>query len=94
MNMPWMVPVLLASLIVVVASFAAAVTADAATRRSPHRHRERSASADPKPVSSVRTLDENNDTRSWSRIAMRAWVVCAAASLLSVALIGMLILFA
>jgi hypothetical protein len=97
MNTSWLVPTLVASLIVVIASFGAAVTADAVSRHSRVPVREWSTPASPETTPPLHLgVDEVEDVaeKRWSRGAVRAWTVCVAASLISVALIGVLILFA
>ncbi|MFD9663472.1 hypothetical protein ACFWAY_17890 [Rhodococcus sp. NPDC059968] len=89
MNMFWMVAVLAATLIVVAASFAAAVTADAASRKQMPERADQAASD---PQSRVLTAASVHVGRDWHRVAIRAWTICVAASLSAVAFIGMLII--
>ncbi|PQP18983.1 hypothetical protein C5613_31250 [Rhodococcus opacus] len=89
MNLFWMVAVLAATLIVVAASFAAAVTADAASRRQWPERADQVASD---PESRVLTVESRHVGRDWHRVAVRAWTICVAASLLAVAFVGVLII--
>ncbi|MFD9661479.1 hypothetical protein ACFWAY_07570 [Rhodococcus sp. NPDC059968] len=89
MNMSWMVTVLAATLIVVAASFAAAVTADAASRKQMADQADQAASG---PRSQVLTGEQVHKGRDWHRVAIRVWTICVAASLSAVAFIGVLII--
>lgn len=88
MNMPWMVVVLVATLVVIVASVGVAATADAVSRRRVHRSAD-TAAADPE--SPLRTVDAASRVHDWHRLAVPAWMTCVGASALAVAVIGVLI---
>jgi len=88
MNMPWMVVVLVATLVVIVASVGVAVTADAVSRRRVHRSAD-TAAADPE--SPLRTVDAASRVHDWHRLAVPAWMTCVGASALAVAVVGVLI---
>ena len=84
-----MIAVLEATLFVVAASLAAAVTADAISRRGQLPDRAESASrSQPRSL----TVEAGDRVRNWPRIAVRAWAVCTTASALVVAAIGLLLI--
>ncbi|PQP10529.1 hypothetical protein [Rhodococcus opacus] len=90
MNMFWMVEVLVATLCAIAASFAAAVTADAVSRRSHARVPDRAdTGASPSPMLTARTARRE---RHWHRVAIRAWAICGIASVIAVASVGLLII--
>ncbi|MDH6291910.1 hypothetical protein M2275_006849 [Rhodococcus opacus] len=94
MNMFWMIATLVAMLLVIAASFAAAVTADAVSRRA-HRHAPRPAEdARTGPVSRALTAEWVHAGREWPRVATGAWTICVAASVIAIAVVGALILVA
>lgn len=90
MNMLWMIAVLEATLFVVAASLAAAVTAEAISRRGRLPGRAETAASRSKPR--LLTLDAVDRVRNWHRIAVRAWAVCITASALVVAAVGVLLI--
>ncbi|RYF54630.1 MAG: hypothetical protein EOO27_23205 [Comamonadaceae bacterium] len=89
MNLFWMVAVLAATLIVVAASFATAVTADAASRRQMPERADQAASD---PESRVLTVEPRHVGPDWHQVAIRAWTLCVAASLIAVAFVRVLII--
>ncbi|WP_054247523.1 hypothetical protein [Rhodococcus opacus] len=91
MNMFWMVEVLAVTLCVVAVSFAAAVTADAVSGRSRERVPERAEAAEHAAESRVLTARAVSTDRDWHRVAIRAWAICAIASVIAVAAVGVLI---
>ncbi|WP_172652288.1 hypothetical protein [Rhodococcus opacus] len=91
MNMPWMVVVLVATLVVIVASVGVAVTADAVSRRRVHRSAD-TAAADPEsPMRTVDAASRVHWVHDWHRLAVPAWMTCVGASALAVAVVGVLI---
>lgn len=92
MNMPPTVVVLVITLIVTVTSLGAAVTADALARRPRKRVPDRAGTIGLHPRSTVFTAPAGHPDRSWHHIATRAWSICASASALLVAFVGILIL--
>jgi hypothetical protein len=92
MNMFWMIATLVAVLSVIVASVAAAVTADAVSRRPRRQLPRRADISGSEPRARVLTAEAMSAGRDWSRIATAAWTLCVAASVLAVAFIGVLIL--
>ena len=92
MNMPWMVVVLVATLVVIVASVGVAVTADAVSRHPRGRvQRTADTAAAEDPESPPRTVDVASRVHDWHRLAVPAWMTCVGASALAVAVIGVLI---
>ncbi|MGV9864358.1 hypothetical protein [Rhodococcus koreensis] len=89
MNMFWMVAILAATLIVVAAAFATAVTADATIRRRVPDRADHSAS---QPESPVPIAEQVHKGRDWHRVAVRAWTIWVAASLVAVAFVGVLVI--
>ena len=87
MNMPWMVVVLVATLVVIVASAGVAVTADAVSRRRVHRSPDTAADTE----SPLRTADAASRVHDWHRLAVPAWMTCVGASACVVAVVGVLI---
>ncbi|QSE85898.1 hypothetical protein [Rhodococcus koreensis] len=78
-----MVGLLVVTLLVVPVSLGVAARADAKVRRlaeSPASH--------PNPVGSVGVADVDE---RWRQLATRAWLICGAASLVAVAVVGVLI---
>jgi len=92
MNMFWMVEVLVATLCVIAASFAAAVTADAVSRRSHARVPDRADTAASPSPTGVLTARTARRERDWHRVAIRAWAICVIASVIAVAAVGLLII--
>ena len=92
MNMPPTVVVLVVTLIVTVTSLGAAVTADALARHPRKRVSDRVDIAELHPRSTVFTAPATHPDRRWHHIATRAWAICASASALLVAFVGILIL--
>jgi len=90
MNMVWMIAALGAALGVVAVSFAAAVTADAVSGRSRGRGLERPEATAP-AQSRVLTVETDRRERDWHRVAIRAWATCVVASVIAVAVVGVLI---
>ncbi|OUS95801.1 hypothetical protein [Rhodococcus sp. NCIMB 12038] len=79
-----MVALLVTALVVVPVAFGVAARADAKVRglSQPRVH-------DPDPRRSVADVDERRD--QWRQLAMRAWLICCGASLVAVAVVGVLI---
>jgi hypothetical protein len=92
MNMFWMVEVLGATLCVVAVSFAAAVAADAVSGRSRDCEPDRAETAGSHSESRVLTIEASRRERDWHRVAIRAWVICVAASVIAVTFVGVLII--
>lgn len=76
MNMFWMVEVLVATLCAIAASFAAAVTADAVSRRSHARVSDRADTAASPSPTGVLTARTARRERDWHRVAIQAWAIC------------------
>jgi hypothetical protein len=91
MNMFWMVEVLMVTLCVIAVSLAAAMTADAVSRRSRKRVPDGAPTAASPSESQMLTIDVVRRERDWHRVALRAWAVCVTASALAVAVVGVLI---
>lgn len=93
MNVFWMVEVLMVALCVIAGSFAAAVTADAVSRRSRERVPDQLdtvvVSPAPTRVLPARPVSSGRD---WHRVAIRAWTICVTASAVAVAAVGLLII--
>ncbi|WP_172650907.1 hypothetical protein [Rhodococcus opacus] len=100
MTVFWMVEALMVTLAVIGASLAAAVTADAVSRRPTPRPRDRdrvrvsdraevAVDSSASPGLTARAVRRDRD---WHRVANRAWVICIAASVIAVAAVGLLII--
>lgn len=93
MNVFWMVAALVVTLLVVALSFATAVTADARSRRCRRQlAARRAAGAGSGPRAGVLLAEAAPAGRDWPRIATGAWAICAAASVVAVACVGVLTL--
>ncbi|WP_016880234.1 MULTISPECIES: hypothetical protein [unclassified Rhodococcus (in: high G+C Gram-positive bacteria)] len=94
MSVFWMVEVLMVTLAVIGVSLAAAVTADAVSRRPRDTVREpdRAEVAGDSSASPVLTARAVRRDRDWHRVANRAWTVCIAASVIAVSAVGLLII--
>lgn len=94
MTVFWMVEVLMVTLAVIGVSLAAAVTADAVSRRSHDRVRvpARAEVAGDSPASPVLTARAVRRDRDWHRVAIRAWTMCIGASVIAVMAVGLLII--
>ncbi|PBC40093.1 hypothetical protein CJ179_33990 [Rhodococcus sp. ACS1] len=89
MNMFWTVTVLAATLTVIAASFAAAITADVASRKQLSERTDQAASDLQSRVLTAESLQEGRD---WHRDAIRAWTICVVASLSAITFVGVLII--
>ena len=92
MNVFWMVEVLTATLCVIAVSFAAAVTADAVSRRSRERVPDRAETAASPSQARVLYARVVSRDRDWHRVAIRAWAICVLASVIAVAAVGLLVI--
>jgi hypothetical protein len=92
MNVFWMVEVLVVTLCVIAVSFAAAVTADAVSRRSRERVPDRAETAAIQSQARVLTARAVSRDRDWHRVAIRAWATCVLASVITVAAVGLLVI--
>lgn len=84
--MPWTVVVIAVTLIVVVASLSAALAADAMS----HRH---SNEPEQPSISEFRTAPAPSiriHTPHWRRTAVQAWTICGVASVIAIAIVGLL----
>ncbi|RZL75841.1 MAG: hypothetical protein EOP32_30490 [Rhodococcus sp. (in: high G+C Gram-positive bacteria)] len=86
-GMGWMVGLLVIALVVVPVSFGVAARADAKTRRlsealAPDANGGRSVLA---------VAEAGGKCDQWRRLATQAWLICGAASLVAVAVVGVLI---
>lgn len=79
-----MVALLMAALVVVPVSFGVAARADAKVRGLP-----RSRGRDPDARGPVADVDERRN--QWRQLATRAWLICGGASVVAVAVVGVLI---
>jgi hypothetical protein len=79
-----MVALLVTALVVVPVAFGVAARADAKVRGL-----SQSRVPDPDPRRSVADVDERRD--QWRQLATRAWLICCGASLVAVAVVGVLI---
>ncbi|GCE41011.1 hypothetical protein I1A62_10290 [Rhodococcus sp. USK10] len=83
-NIGAMVALLVVALVVVPVSFGVAARADAKVRGL-----SRPRVPDPDPRGSVADVDERRE--QWRQLATRAWLICGGASLVAVAVVGVLI---
>jgi hypothetical protein len=90
MNMFWVIAVLEATLFVVAVSLAAAVAADAISRRRHGPDGVEAATSRSKPP--LWTIEVVDRVRDWHRVAVRAFAVCITGSVLVVAAVGMLLI--
>ena len=81
-----MVGLLVVALLVVPVSFGVAARADAKVRRLAE-----SRASHPNPVGSVAVADVDERCDRWRQLATRAWLICGGASLVAVAVVGVLI---
>ena len=81
-----MVGLLVVTLLVVPVSFGVAARADAKVR-----HLAESRASHPNPVGSVAVVYADKRCDRWRQLATRAWLICGAASLVAVAVVGVLI---
>jgi len=81
-----MVALLVVTLLVVPVSFGVAARADAKVRRLAE-----SRVTHPNPVGSVADADVDERCDRWRQLATRAWLLCGGASLVAVAVVGVLI---
>ncbi|MFC9764239.1 hypothetical protein [Rhodococcus jostii] len=81
-----MVALLVVTLLVVPVSFGVAARADAKVRRLAE-----SRASHPNPVGSVGVADVDERCDRWRQLATRAWAICGGASLVAVAVVGVLI---
>ncbi|MDV7352702.1 hypothetical protein R4282_06685 [Rhodococcus oxybenzonivorans] len=81
-----MVALLGVALVVVPVSFGVAARADAKVRALAE-----SRASDPDPVGSVAVADADEQCDRWRQLATRAWLICGGASLVAVAVVGVLI---
>jgi len=81
-----MVALLVVTLLVVPVSFGVAARADAKVRQLAE-----SRASHPNPVSSVAVADADKQCDRWRQLATRAWLLCGGASLVAVAVVGVLI---
>ena len=79
-----MVALLVTALVVVPVAFGVAARADAKVRGL-----SQPRVPDPDPRRSVADVDERRD--QWRQLATRAWLICCGASLVAVAVVGVLI---
>ena len=80
MDVFWVVEVLMVTLGVVAVSFAAAVTAEAVSRRFRERVPGRAPTVANSSKSPTLTIGVVRRERDWHRVATRAWTICVAAS--------------
>ena len=81
-----MVGLLVVALLVVPVSFGVAARADAKVR-----HLAESRASHPNPAGSVAVADANEQCDRWRQLATWAWLLCGGASLVAVAVVGVLI---
>jgi hypothetical protein len=81
-----MVALLVAALLMVPVAFGVAARADAKVRRL-----EMSRASDPNLSGSDVDVDVDERCERWRQLATRAWLICGGASLVAVAVVGVLV---